>query len=213
MAQYVTLNSNQLTELINAILQGGGSGGAVDDILVNGVSAISNRIARIQTHIVLSLSEYNQLSNEEKNNGCIYLVTPNQSTDYVFHETQDRTIVIRVNQNLNENLCFFCGFDNTTGEVSIPSEIIPYIPNNYFSLSPNYPNGETTQNGWGGFYNNNVRLWAQDKGSLVSGVMYGVLDLNQNGEQITTYSNPYDILQGEFSIYCMSHKYSSFTEV
>ena len=212
MAQYITLNSNQLTELINAIMQGGGSG-VVDDILVNGISVINNRIARIQTHIVLTLSEYNQLSNEEKNNGCIYLVIPNQSTDYTFHETQDGTIVIRVNQNLNENLCFFCGFDNTTGEVPIPSDISSYIPNNYFSLAPNYPNGETTQNGWCGFYNNNVRLWTQDKGSLISGVMYGVLDLNQNGEQITTYSDPYDILQGEFSIYCKNHKFSSFMEV
>lgn len=213
MAQYITLNSNQLTELINAIMQGGGSG-AVDDILVNGISVINNRVARIQTHIVLTLSEYNQLSNEEKNNGCIYLVTPNQSTDYVFHETQDGTIVIRANQNLNENLCFFCGFDNTLGDYPIPSEVSSYIPVNYWAYAPNYPNAGTTQDGWGGFYNNNIRMWSQDLGRVITGVMWGVIDLNSSTtQQVTQYSDPYDILTGEFAIYCMNHKYSSFTEV
>lgn len=213
MAQYVTLNSNQLTELINAILQGGGSGGAVDDILVNGISVITNRIASIQTHVVLSISEYNQLSNEEKNNGCIYLVTPNQSTGYDYHESQDGTIVIRVNQNLNENLCFFCGYSNQTGSDSIPQELTQYVPVDYNGASQNWVNGGTTQSGWGGFYNNRIQLWSQDWGSLVTGTMYGVIDFNQTGQQNFNYSNPYDILTGEFSIYCMGHKFSSFTEV
>lgn len=210
MAQYITINSNQFEELIDAISHGGG-GGNVDDVYVNGVSVLDNdHIAQIKTHKVLTLSEYTALAQAEKENGIIYLVKPD-ATGYIFHASQDSKIVIRENQTLNENLCFFCGFENQTGSDNIPQELTQYVPVDYNGASQNWLNGGTTQLGWGGFYNNHIQLWAQDWGSLITGTMYGVVDFNQTGQQDFQYSNPYDVLSQTYSIYCMGHKFAEYT--
>lgn len=210
MAQYITINSNQFDDLLDAISHGGG-GGNVSDVYVNGVSALdSDHIAQIKTHKVLTLSEYTNLTQAEKENGIIYLVKPD-TTGYIFHTSQDGKIVIRENQTINENLCFFCGYENQTGSDSIPQELVQYVPNNYNGASQNWVNGGTTQLGWGGFYNNHIQLWAQDWGSLIAGTMYGVVDFNQTGQQDFQYSDPYSVISQTYSIYCMGYKFAEYT--
>lgn len=188
-----------------------GGSGNVADVYVNGSSVLdSNHIAQIKTHRAINKTQYDALSVSEKQNGMIYFVTPNISSDYVFHTASDGTIVIRENQTLNEKLCFFCGFDNTLGDYPIPSEVSLYIPANYFGYAPNYPDAGTTQDGWGGFYSNNIRMWSQDLGQVITGVMWGVVDLNSSTiQQVTQYSDPYAVLEGEFAIYYMGDKYTS----
>ena len=58
---------------INAIPSGGG--GNVDDVYVNGISALdSNHIAQVKTHKEVTASDYNELTTEQKNDGTLYLI-------------------------------------------------------------------------------------------------------------------------------------------
>ena len=189
---------------------GGGGGGNVADVYVNGTSALdSNHIAQVKTHRVLTQDAYNALSISEKNNGTIYFIQSGGSiSDYTFVVSQDETCIVRINNTTQESLWFWCGFNNEYGDAAPPTELAQYVPDTLVMTS-NYPSGGTIQNGWVGFYNSNIRSWDQSTGYIVTGLMYGVLDLNDpTSQQVRPYFNPYEIADSITSIYYMSNKYT-----
>ena len=180
----------------------------VEDVYVNGSSVLdNNNIAQIKTHKTLSLGQYNQLSTAEKNNGTIYFVE-SSNANYTYVESQDGTCVVRIDNTTHETLWFWRGYNFTSGDMPIPSELRSYAPNSSTPIfTSNYPGGRSIQDGWVGFYNNQMRCWIQDLSLTGGGIQYGVLDVNGVNQQINPYTDPYDV-GGNFEIYYMGHKYS-----
>ena len=180
----------------------------VEDVYVNGSSVLdNNNIAQIKTHKSLSLGQYNQLSNAEKNNGTIYFVE-SSNANYTFVESQDGKCVVRIDNTTHETLWFWRGYNFTEGDMPIPAELSGYAPNSSSPIyTSNYPGGRSIQDGWVGFYNNQMRCWIQDLSLTGGGIQYGVLDVNGVNQQINPYTDPYDV-GGSFEIYYMGHRYS-----
>lgn len=156
----------------------------------------------------LTQAQYDNLSTAQKNNGKIYFVQPNSVSNYEFHESQDGTCVVRINETAGEHLWFFRNYHKEDSDVAPPTELLSYVPSNLV-LAANYPGGTGTQNGWIGFYNNNIRSWTQDTGSLMAGNFYGIVDLDDSAEsQSIPYYDPYDISLGEYKLYYMSVEYT-----
>lgn len=195
-------------EFQGRIRSGGSGGGNVDDVYVNGSSVLdANHIAQVKTHRLLAQSAYDALTTAEKNNGIIYFVTPNSTSDFTFVTSQDQTCVVRLNNVTHERLWFWCGFLNAYGDVAPPAELVSYVPSELM-LTSNYPGGGISQNGWAGFYNSNICFWNQDKSAVITGYMYGVMDLDGSSEQLNPYSDPYEVLSTDYNIYYMDVKYT-----
>ena len=159
----------------------------------------------------LTQTEYDDLPASKLTDGIAYFIEDVEEYDssYEFHEYEDGQggkIVVRIHGN--ETKWFFMGWHQTSGEMAIPSELFTYRPADPYSAiySANYPNGGTVQDGWIGFYNDNIRAWSQNLGVLVTGVMYGVVDIDGGADQTNPYENPYGT--SEYKIVMNGHNYS-----
>lgn len=164
----------------------------VEDVLVNGISVLHEKIADIdlsdyqKKSVHILQEDYNNLSDEQKKNGRIYFV---YKYNYEFHESSDGTLVVRIGADGTK--WFFRGYTKESGDMTPPNSLSSYVPSSLIMTS-NYPNGGTSQNGWIGFYQNKIRSWNQSKAQTMAGTFYGVLDVNGVESQITPYYDPYD---------------------
>ena len=144
----------------------------------------------------------------------LQLVTNGKVLDpnYSYYTYQNEQIVVRVyheGENDEQILWFFNGWEQTSGDMAIPSSLSSYKPTDSTPIySANYPDGLTTQDGWIGFYNNNIRAWTQSTSSITTGTMYGVVDINDGSRQINPYENPYIYLEPKNCIYYQNIKYA-----
>ena len=127
---------------------------------------------------------------------------------YEYENAFNGQIVVRkeasiVNNKLQvKTLWFFNGWTKEAGDVSIPSNLIPYIPktgSTVIMTSSYSDNTSTTQNGWVGFLypsdpsSRALRTWSEDKGSTIAGTFWGVLDIDGADEQTRAWFDPYDV--------------------
>ena len=127
---------------------------------------------------------------------------------YEYENAFNGQIVVRkeasiVNNKLQvKTLWFFNGWTKEAGDVSIPSNLIPYIPKTSSTVimtSSYSDNTSTTQNGWVGFLypsdpsSRALRTWSEDKGSTIAGTFWGVLDIDGADEQTRAWFDPYDV--------------------
>ena len=127
---------------------------------------------------------------------------------YEYETAFNGQIVVRkeasiVNNKLQvKTLWFFNGWTKEAGDVSIPSNLIPYIPKTSSTviMTISYrDNTSATQNGWVGFLypsdpsSRALRTWSEDKGSTIAGTFWGVLDIDGADEQTRAWFDPYDV--------------------
>lgn len=127
---------------------------------------------------------------------------------YEYETAFNGQIVVRkeasiVNNKLQvKTLWFFNGWTKEAGDVSIPSNLIPYIPKTSSTVimtSSYSDNTSATQNGWVGFLypsdpsSRALRTWSEDKGSTIAGTFWGVLDIDGAEEQTRAWFDPYDV--------------------
>lgn len=159
--------------------------------------------------VTISEDDYEALPTSEKMNGTVYIVEADP-TAYTFYPSLDGTCVVRINNNTEQRLWFFCGFDmGIYGEVAPPSELSAYVPDDlrYSYNYPQYPE-EPGHDGWVGFYGGNVRGWIEDLSVLAGGVKWGIIDLDtETVQQSNIYVDPYAVLLPTF--YYMGTKYSA----
>lgn len=145
--------------------------------------------------------EYDALPSSKLTDNKIYCISGTKELDsnynyYKYGENDE--IVVRVYHEDEADQVikwFFRNWNQTSGDMPIPSSLIDYEPpvSSDVYLTPNFPNGGDTQDGWIGFYNHNIRAWTQGKGSTTTGYQFGTLDLSLGvGEQMTPYEDdPY----------------------
>ena len=208
----VVINSTTTTNRSDIVLSGGSgywettSSAGEYKSLREAVRALFN--TNTSEIAYLTQAQYDNLSTAQKNNGKIYFVQPNSVSNYEFHESQDGTCVVRINETAGEHLWFFRNYYKEDSDAAPPTELLSYVPSNLV-LAANYPGGTGAQNGWIGFYNDNIRSWTQDTGSLMAGNFYGIVDLDDPAEsQNIPYYDPYDISLGEYKLYYMSVEYT-----
>jgi hypothetical protein len=145
--------------------------------------------------IPLTQEEYDDLPSSKLTDDKAYFITASRTLDpsydyYEYEDGQGGKIVVRTHNN--ETRWYFMGWHQTSGDMAIPSELTAYKPTDYTPIySANYPDGGTSQNGWIGFYNNKIRAWSQNLGSLITGVMYGVVNIDGGDNQTYVYKEPY----------------------
>lgn len=148
----------------------------------------------------LTQTEYDLLPDTKYSDDVVrFAYSTNQilDPDYTYHKYGDNDeIVVRVyheGESDQSILWFFRGWNQTSGDVAIPSTLTAYKPTTTSPVfSANYPNGGTTQDGWIGFYNNNIRAWNQSTSQTATGIMYGVVDIVGGQSQTNPYvDDPY----------------------
>jgi hypothetical protein len=107
---------------------------------------------------------------------------------YDFISYDDGKIVVRVNNNTNETLWFFNGFTKSSDDMTVPSELAPYLPTqtspqNVMQAKSWSDSTSTTQYGWIGFVfpgttSVKIRGWNNNGSQLMAGTFWGVLDIN-----------------------------------
>lgn len=127
---------------------------------------------------------------------------------YDYETAFDGQIVVRreallVNNKLVvKTLWFFNGWTKDASDVSIPSNLLPYIPKTTDTVMMTVSfsdNTSATQNGWVGFLypgdpsSRALRTWSVDKGSTIAGTFWGVLDIDGADEQTRAWYDPYDV--------------------
>ena len=146
----------------------------------------------------LTQVEYDELPSSKESDNVAYFIHDN-SSEYTYHVDNTGTIVIRVyheGESDEEAECFFCGWNQTAGDVPIPSEISEYLPAdtvNHIYHSNSY-SASNEMNGYIGFYNGNIRMWNIPRSATISGIVYGVVkisDPNISEPQSNLYSDPY----------------------
>lgn len=174
--------------------------------------------------VSLTQVEYDALPSSKESDNVLYLAyfDGGQTLDpnYSYHKYGDNDeIIVRVyheGQLDQQILWFFRGWNQTSGDVAIPTELASYKPANPSSAihSANYPNGGTAQDGWIGFYNNNIRAWIQSLTQTTTGVMYGVVDIAGGERQSLPYvDDPYVYIQDADAtrrIYYNGREYAEF---
>lgn len=148
----------------------------------------------------LTQAEYNALSATDKSNGSIYMT---HDGGYDFINYDDGKIVVRVNNSTNETLWFFNGFTKNSEDMTVPNELVPYLPTqtspqNVIQAKAWTDSTSTTQNGWIGFLfpgttSVKIRSWSNNGSQLVAGTFWAVLDINGSVAefgQTAPYSEP-----------------------
>ena len=139
--------------------------------------------------------EYDALPSSKLTDNKIYCISGTKVLDpnYEYHEYidgQNGKIVVRIHENMTE--WFFMEWHQTATAISFPTELEPYKPSNTDPiLGANYPDGGTTQDGWIGFYDNSIRAWSQSTEDNVTGIKYGVVNINGESRQYIPYEDPY----------------------
>lgn len=174
--------------------------------------------------VSLTQAEYDALPSSKESDNVLYLAYfdggQTLDPDYSYHKYgDDDEIIVRVyheGQLDQQTLWFFRGWNQTSGDMAIPTELASYKPANPSSAvySANYPNGGTSQDGWIGFYNNNIRAWVQNLTQTTTGVMYGVVDIAGGERQSLSYvDDPYVYIQDADAtrrIYYNGREYAEF---
>lgn len=168
-------------------------------------------------------SEYNALPSSKESDDVLYVVYFDGGQildpDYSYYTYGDNDeIIVRVyheGELDQQTLWFFRGWNQTSGDVAIPSTLTAYKPTTTSPVfSANYPNGGTSQDGWIGFYNNNIRAWTQSLAETTTGVMYGVVDILGGDRQSLPYvDDPYIYIQDGTAtrrIYMNGREYAEF---
>ncbi len=184
-------------DLTTAVQEGGGSGGA---------SAIEKTQA-----------EYDALTPAQKTNGAIYMVQGSQELDdnYSYYSAENDTIIVRVyheGESDQKIEWFFRGWNQTSGDMTVPSNLTAYLPSTpqIAIYSANYPNDTTPQNGWIGFYGGSIRAWTQDLANTMTGIMYGVVDIDGGADQTNPHiDDPHIYVEGSNKIYYMGIEYAN----
>lgn len=152
----------------------------------------------------LTQSEYDELSLTEKQNGTVYM-THDDGGSYEFVSYDNGKIVVRVDQTTGQTLWFFNGFYKDATDLSIPTELTPYLPTRTATTRVMQAKSwtddtSTTTNGWIGFLdqgtaNVKLRSWTPNFQQLQAGTFWAVLDIDGStaeGGQTAPYSSPYD---------------------
>lgn len=168
-------------------------------------------------------AEYDALPSSKESDNVLYVVYfdggQTLDPDYSYHKYGDNDeIIVRVyheGESDQQILWFFRGWNQTSGDVAIPSTLTAYKPTTTSPIfSANYPNGGTAQDGWIGFYNNNIRAWNQSTSLTATGIMYGVVDINGGASQTNPYvDDPYIYIQDDTAtrrIYMNGREYAEF---
>lgn len=168
-------------------------------------------------------AEYDLLPSSKESDNVLYVVYSDGGQvldpDYSYHKYGDNDeIIVRVyheGQSDQQTLWFFRGWNQTSGDVTIPSTLTAYKPTTTSPVfSANYPNGGTSQDGWIGFYNNNIRAWNQSTSQTATGIMYGVVDISGGQSQTNPYvADPYVYIPDSNAtrrIYMNGREYAEF---
>ena len=169
----------------------------VQDVEVNGESVVdpTTKIAEITSYKEVTQANYDNLPSSKESDNALYMVYSDGQIldpDYSYHKYGNNDeIIVRVyheGQSDQQTLWFFRGWNQSSGIMDIPSSLITYAPSDtsqpVASISFTDNTG-ATQNGWIGFYSNNIRVWSQDWALYITGIMYGVVDPEGTG-----YPNP-----------------------
>lgn len=145
----------------------------------------------------LTQAEYNALSTDEKQNGNLYL-THDSGYDFISYDNDK--IVVRVNSTTGQIIWFFNGFTKTADDMTVPSELVPYLPrqtqSGQVALTWAWTDDtSTTRNGAVGFLypgtaNVKIRSWNNNYSQLMAGTFWGTLIIDDAGEQHNNYSSP-----------------------
>lgn len=158
---------------------------------------------------VLTLAEYNALTDVEKTNGTIYFINPDEgAVPYEYVSAANGTCIVRINEVTNQTLWFFKGWNQSSTDVNPPAELAEYVPSIY-TRSHNYPNEGDVASGWIGFYDSKIRAW-DSSDQTTTGTMYGVLDVDSTTQdQDLQYFDPTnDTINNHYMIYYKGNKYS-----
>lgn len=123
---------------------------------------------------------------------------------YKYHWSNDGTICVR--EGLGEVKWFFKGYTTDSGNDLYPEELAEFFPLGALQggvlLGPAYSTSDATEQvGWIGFYNKYIRVWSIDKGNLIAGTFYGVVDAADNTtDQDEVYTDPLDIPDIDISV-------------
>lgn len=201
------LNKLYLDGTIYGIAGGGGGGGSTVSItptFADGVKIADYEIDGTSGVLKipvkeLTQTEYDALPSTKLTDNIVYYISGTRvlDPDYTYHTWgENDEIVVRVyHEGESDQSIKWCfrNWNQTSGDMAIPSSLVTYAPTDLSPIySANYPNGGETQDGWIGFYNNNIRAWIQSTGYTTTGRMYGVVDINGGDHQINPYEDdPY----------------------
>ena len=167
---------------VNSDIGGGGGGVAVSE---------------------LTQDEYNDLTEQQKKNGNIYL-THDGGYDFISYD--NGKIIVRVNATTDETLWFFNGFTKEADDLDIPEILVDYLPTqtaqSQIIQAKSWTDDTSSEtNGWIGFVypgTNNVKIrsWSSNFNSLIAGTFWAVLDINGSTEQGGQTSNYYEPTEG-----------------
>lgn len=145
----------------------------------------------------LTQAEYNALSTDEKQNGNLYLT---HDGGYDFFSYDNGKIIVRTNTTTGERIWYFNGFTKTADDMTVPSELVPYLPTQTQSGQVALTwawidDTSTTRNGAVGFLypgtvNVKIRSWNNNYSQLMGGTFWGTLIIDDAGEQHNNYSAP-----------------------
>lgn len=126
-----------------------------------------------------------------------FAVVEDEYSVYKYLWSNDEKICIR--EGIGEIKWFFNGYVTNSGEDPCPQEFAQFIPSGALQggaiLGPAYSTSDATEQvGWIGFYQSQIRVWSMNKGSLITGTFYGVVDAADNTvEQHEVYTDPLDV--------------------
>lgn len=158
-----------------------------------------NNVKRAQWNQIkeLTQAEYNALSTTEKQNGNLYL-THDGGYDFISYDNDK--IIVRINSTTGQIIWFFNGFTKTADDMTVPSELVPYLPKQTQSGDVELAwawtdDTSTTRNGAIGFVypgKNTVKIrsWNNNYSQLMAGTFWGTVIIDDIADQHTNYSSP-----------------------
>ena len=183
---------------------GGGSDVSITPTFVDGVKIADYEIDGVSGILKTPVKEitqaqYDLLPSTKLTDNIVYYISGTKvlDPDYTYHTWgENDEIVVRVyHEGESDETIKWCfrNWNQTSGDMAIPSSLVTYAPTDLSPIySANYPNGGETQDGWIGFYNDNIRAWIQSTGDTTTGRMYGVVDINGGARQTNLYEDdPY----------------------
>lgn len=176
--------------------------------------------------VELTQAEYDALPSSKESDNVLYIVYFDGGQildpDYSYHKYGDNDeIIVRVyHEGLSDQqtLWFFNGWNQTSLDMSIPTELQAYKPSNTSPIfSDSYATVGGTQTSWFGFYNNNFRSWDLSLGGQYIGIIHAVVNPfpSSTGQQMNGYYSPYVYIQSSTPtrrIYLNEHEYSEFNK-
>ena len=173
----------------------------------------------------LTQDEYDLLPSSKLSDDVLYMAYNDGTSldpDYTYIKYGDNDeIIVRIyhqGQADQEILWFFNGWNQTSLDMSIPTELQAYKPSNTSPIfSDSYATVGGTQTSWFGFYNNNFRSWDLSLGGQYIGIIHAVVNPfpSSTGQQTNGYYSPYVYIQNTTPtrrIYLNEHEYSEFNK-